>query len=831
MIYYIDPHNGNNAFDGTSPEKARQDYHDIAVKPGDSVLFRRGSVIRGTLDRAQGEDGAPVTYGAWGEGKAPVFCGSVDVSLPEYWHELRPNVWKLTKELPSEACNFIYDGGRTGATLRWDEYDLSKQGDWYDSTAGDHESRTLADEKKVLLYSEGNPGRVYSHIECAVWGKRCMSQNVPNTVCEDLCFYGSGVHALSGGCRNMTVRRCSFIFIGGAVWNRQLRIRFGNAIEFWEYGENILIEDCYFNNIYDSCITEQGSDNCQPAKNLVMRNNLFINYGMGAYEGRDRMLVDSVFENNLCIYAGGGFSAFGDTVPRNSEIYPQPMGHHLFMWRIPKASQGGCFIVAGNHFYDATGAAVYSIISREAEEQMRLEDNKYYTSSKSLFTHVGGKDYADFDGYMSDFGEIGAVYISSPDIASEAEKWFEKSGCTRQGEALFTDKLPPRKYFIGSTDEDALSYSIGEDMCFRIQLVEDGKKIGCPVLSYIRRGDDGIFEEGFADGSSGELVYHTSIERAGYVHLTVTAFDENEAPLKGYEIFEGGACAGFDDIRVGVSEPVDFDKFWNDTIKNELDTVSPVVLEKKEFSSGDPGDVVYDIKVACAGKYPVSGYLRLPRDAREGELPIIVRYIGYSVDTAPIPPKKRAIQFSINPHGINNGESSKYYDNLEKNELSAFGFRNEENASPETVYFKYMVLRAIQALRFCKTIPIWDKKNITLVGGSMGAMQAVSAAAHDDGVTRLEIEIPWLCDLRGIEKGRLEGWRPENSRGMDYYDTVYQAARVKCETFITAGLGDYICPPSGVTALYHALGGKKHLTMQQNRTHPYIAPEFEVYER
>ena len=113
----------------------------------------------------------------------------------------------------------------------------------------------------------------------------------------------------------------------------------------------------------------------------------------------------------------------------------------------------------------------------------------------------------------------------------------------------------------------------------------------------------------------------------------------------------------------------------------------------------------------------------------------------------------------------------------------------------------------------------------------MGAMQAVSAAAHEEGVTRLDIEIPWLCDLRGIEKGRLEGWRPENSRGMDYYDTVYQAARVKCETFITAGLGDYICPPSGVTALYHALGGKKHLTMQQNRTHPYIAPEFEVYKR
>ncbi|MBQ7930916.1 MAG: acetylxylan esterase, partial [Clostridia bacterium] len=329
----------------------------------------------------------------------------------------------------------------------------------------------------------------------------------------------------------------------------------------------------------------------------------------------------------------------------------------------------------------------------------------------------------------------------------------------------------------------------------------------------------------------GTFEYHTSINCAGFVHLIVTACDKNGHPLKDYDVFEGGACAGFDAIRQSGKIPEDFDAFWSRVITEELDPIAPVEIEKKEFHCGDPGDIVYDVKIACPGRNPVSGYLRLPRDAAEKSLPIRVGFLGYGVSSAAIPTKGRAIQLNLNQHGIENGQPIEYYQKMEREVFAGFGFDRDENRNPDTVYFKYMILRALQAIRYCRTLPQWDGVNVTLAGGSMGAFQATSAAALDKDVTRLEIAVPWMCDLRGTESSRLGGWRPAADTGLDYYDTVSMASRVKAETAITAGLGDYVCPPSGVTALYHSFSCKKTLTMMQNKTHPYTAPEYDSYTR
>jgi len=800
MIYYIDPTHGGTNADGMTAETARRTYTDLDIRPGDTVLFRRGSFIRDSLYRKAGEPGKPIVYGAYGEGDNPVFCGSADVSDPADWEEVRTNVWLYRKGLPTEACNFIFDlknGRRMGGTLRWEEDQLAAQGDFHDTRFGCGGQYRGVEDSRTLLYSVGNPGEVYAHIECAVWGRRNLSDNVPWTVTEDLAFFGSGVHGMSGGSHDMVIRRCSFCYIGGAAWNRQLRIRFGNAVEFWEKGENILIEDCYFNEIYDSCITQQGSDKCEPAKNLIMRNNLFANYGMGAYEGRDRMLIGSAFTDNICLYAGGGFSAYGDTKPRNSEIYPQPMGHHLFIWRIYHATEGGGFEVARNIFNGATGRSVYAIIAPEAAAQMDIHDN-----------------------------------IEGTDAALTAAKWFGKTGCSRLGAMLISEKLPENRYFIGSTDKDALSYAVGEEIRFDLALVEpDGSPVCCPEFRYCCRGDDGKVEEGFADGMTGTFTYRTASYCAGYVHLTVTPCDAEGNPLPGCDIFEGGACAGFDGIRETGAEPADFDAFWTRVIREELDPVEPVPVYMQEFHCGDPGDIVYDVRIACPGKNPVSGYLRMPRNAAEHSLPVTVTYMGYGVGTAGIPLKSTGITFAVNQHGLQNGQPVSYYKKLAETEYAGFGFSREENKNPDTVYFKHMVLRALQALRYCRTLPQWDGKNLTVCGGSMGAFQAVSAAAWDHGVTKLEAHIPWMCDLWGVKAGKLAGWRPECDPGIAYYDTASMGARVTCETAVFAGLGDYICPPSGVTALYHNIKGRKTLTMHQNRTHPYMAPRFEQYIR
>jgi len=835
MIYYIDPVYGSMDADGLTPETARRTYTDLNPKPGDSILFRRGSVIRERLTRVPGDETGYITYGAYGDGGTPVFVGSADVSNPSDWTEERPNVWRYTKELPTEACNFIYtnaDGTTVGGTLRWEEDYLCAQGDWHDTRMGTAEQRTVPDEKKVLVYSVGNPGEVYRHIECALWGQRNLSNNVPYTITEDLGFFGSGVHAMSGGSHHMVIRRCSFCFIGGSVWNRNLRIRFGNAVEFWEQGDDILIENCYFNEIFDSCITHQGSSKCRPAHNLVMRDNFFANYGMGAYEGRDKMSVNSSFENNICLYAGYGFSGYGDTKPRSSEIYPQPMGHHLFMWRIPEATEGGCLDISGNTFLDAAGAAMYSIISPEAEAQMHLQGNRYCTYNKGLLNKIGGKSYAphEFDQYLSEYGEEDAEYLSSmPDPDELRRNWCERTGCRDLELSLLPNRLPENAYFIGSTEKDAMKYRPGEEITFRLTLVHEGRPAECASFSYVCRDDSGFYDEGTASGGS-EFVYRMTPEKAGYVHLIVKACGEDGKPLKNCDVFEGGACCGFDTIRQSGGIPVDFDEFWSRVIREELDPAAPVEIEKKLFQCGDPGDEVYDMKIACPGPANVSGYLRIPKNAPDKSLPIIVSYMGYSVASAPIPTKAHAIQLHLNPHGLENGRPLKYYKQLEREVYRNFGFKREENQNPDTVYFKYMILRALQAIRYCRTLPQWDGVNVKLCGGSMGAFQATAAAALDPGVNYLAISKPWLCDLRAADSGKLGGWRPHSDSGLDYYDTASFAARVTCETALNSGLGDYICPPSGVTALYRNLCGKKRFVMCQNRTHPYMAPEYAVYQ-
>ena len=61
MIYYIDPICGNPDGDGLTPETARLTYTDLELKPGDSVLFRRGSVIRDRLYRVAGDETGYIT--------------------------------------------------------------------------------------------------------------------------------------------------------------------------------------------------------------------------------------------------------------------------------------------------------------------------------------------------------------------------------------------------------------------------------------------------------------------------------------------------------------------------------------------------------------------------------------------------------------------------------------------------------------------------------------------------------------------------------------------------------------------------------------------------
>lgn len=396
-IFYVDSFAAGG--DGLSRETAACSYRSLDIQPGDTVLFKRGSVFRDALLAPDGQPGAPIRFGAYGEGEKPVFLGSVDLADESAWIEVSENIWKCVRPLSSEVGNLIFNGGESCGILAWEKEDLNEQGKWHDTRIGDEVAgRERAKEYEMLMYSSKNPGAYYESLEAAVFGERSVCRAVAHVEFEDLAFRYSGVHGFASiDVHHVEMRRCDFEYIGGVVWDRPQKIRLGNGFELWDDCHDVVMEDCYCYEIYDSCFTHQGpGEDCHVAYNLRVTGNRFEKYGMAAYEARDKVTAGMVFADNVCLDAGMGFAMQDETPPRRSEIWPQPMGHHLFIWRMPKGSEGGRIEVKNNVFGAAHyGAHVYSIVSKEAESQFVFENNRYESDDVLLAVRWGGENHAD----------------------------------------------------------------------------------------------------------------------------------------------------------------------------------------------------------------------------------------------------------------------------------------------------------------------------------------------------------------------------------------------------------------------------------------------------
>lgn len=405
-IWYIDPENGSDAADGRSEATPRKNWKSISVEPGDTVLFRRGITYRGSIHSPDGTPDAPVVWGAYGEGENPVICGSVNFSIADRWRQVSENVWEAVGLPYDEVCNIIFDGGASFGTLRWTEEELCEPGDWYFSHYGLHAGNGFDNplpggkEMYLRVYAPANPAEYWRDVEIAIFGDRRMAMAEHDVVFQDLTFLNGGVHGVACmEAERISVLRCRFENIGGCVWSGDLRIRYGNAVEFWRRAYDIRVEDCVFHQIYDSCVTHQGNGEYPVPERITFRNNTFSCYGMAAYEIRDVIPRDTVFVGNRCTEGGTGFAMQGEILPRRSEIWPQPMGHHLFVWRIEKATPGGSILIGDNYFGSVPcGSAEYSIIAPEAEAQIIFENNTFETGrGKEAIYRCGAYSAAEGD--------------------------------------------------------------------------------------------------------------------------------------------------------------------------------------------------------------------------------------------------------------------------------------------------------------------------------------------------------------------------------------------------------------------------------------------------
>ena len=348
------------------------------------------------------------------------------------------------------------------------------------------------------------------------------------------------------------------------------------------------------------------------------------------------------------------------------------------------------------------------------------------------------------------------------------------------------------------------------------------------MLKWEIKADFGYESAGEESGESGHITLRAKLERPGFIYVRAWACGKDGEKLPECDELYGGA--GYEPEKIaGVTEkPCGYDDFWQ-SCRTELHAVPPQEIEKRKLTDDPehPNHDIYDMRLACAGGIPVSGILTVPRDGKKHACRAVFQ--GYGVKSAWFNFSDDEVIFCVNAHGIPNAMPDEYYAELADGRLRGYGFDREQNKNPHTCYFKYMMIRAAQALRYLMTLPEWDGKNLISRGGSQGAVQAMHAAYLVPEVNLLDIFVPWLCDINAASIGRLCGWG-EFGGAIRFFDLTLRAPYIKMKTVIRAGLGDYTTPPAGVCAMYNALGAKeKSLTLVQCKEHIYESPEAEEF--
>ena len=385
-----------------------------------------------------------------------------------------------------------------------------------------------------------------------------------------------------------------------------------------------------------------------------------------------------------------------------------------------------------------------------------------------------------------------------------------------------------KAYFVGSTLENPLEYKVGDEIVFKIRVKTADEYIDVPYISTEISGDDGQSSKGMIKKSEDGWFYiPTKLERDGFVHVIARACDSEQKTIPNIDVFEGGAGADIEKIVCGTPLPEDYFEHWA-WLKSEAQKLEPeVIYEKEIFKEEKPDFRFWDMRIKVSENNFASVIVSYPKDAKEGTLKLKMQYRGYGVGPiAEVLAEDDTMIVINNAHAIANNESPEYYDEIKKTVLASYGFHKDKNEDPKTTYWASMFLRNFQSFEFFKNHPLLNKKDYIFAGGSQGAMQACNMAAHTPEATECNLFVPWFCDLGARTNfKRLAGWLPDYQKGVIYYDTAVAGQFVKCPVSIGAGLGDYVCPPSGQMALYNGIKSKKKLWFIQNKTHAYTPLE------
>jgi len=384
MTTYYVSNTGNDSNDGLAPETAWatvSKVRNFGLLSGDTVLFKRGDTFYGRLWLGATYT-LPVTIGAYGVGEKPKISGYKKVNNASSWVQHSANVWKtdltatgtFTGNRDSWDTNvgFLKLDGTIYGVKRFALAELVAQWEFY------------SDSQYAYVYSTANPTSLKTDINIAINHGIVDMKN--NLIVKDLDIVGTGGHGFSGNPNGMQILNCDIHEIGGSVLVGfgDGKTRYGNGIEFYDGGNNSLVEYNNIYDVYDVAFTMQGST---PTGwfDIVCRQNTIWNCNQ-AFEiwnatGVNSKYVNCFFEDNICINMGYGWSY--DVRPDKNNAVA------LLLYGI--RSNINDIKVRGNSFYNPRTALYY------ADDTLTNSSIVYQSDKNYIFLREGQKIHYQFN--------------------------------------------------------------------------------------------------------------------------------------------------------------------------------------------------------------------------------------------------------------------------------------------------------------------------------------------------------------------------------------------------------------------------------------------------
>ncbi|MDD4098582.1 MAG: DUF4838 domain-containing protein, partial [Lentisphaeria bacterium] len=383
---------------------------------------------------------------------------------------------------------------------------------------------------------------------------------------------------------------------------------------------------------------------------------------------------------------------------------------------------------------------------------------------------------------------------------------------------------PTEVVLTAACRRESAVYRAGEEAVFVVGAVEfDGIEAANYELSCHLRGDGGLDRRWRVPFVGADVTIPAEWKVPGFVLLSVELVKNGEVVPKSR--ITAGAGMEVSGVRPATPEPADFDAFWTAQLARLRSRPVRVVTAPLAVPENWRERVKMEDVRLEDGTLNAAGLLVLPANAQPRRHAAVITFSGASwIGTRPnygLAAGGDCLVFGMNLHDTISQPTKEETAALRR-VVGGYQFRDPDD--PEKYPMRDIFLRIVRCLDYLKTRPEWDGKTLIAFGGSLGGAQALVAAALDRDVVLCIANAPAMCDHLADPSRQTPGWpnllarevsqgaSPERldaiRRVMPYFDMVNFARWVQCETHMSTGFIDEVCPPVGNYAVYNVLAAK-----------------------